>query len=203
MIPARVDQLFLSNAGFVVLLKGQDDERSLPIFIGAVEAQSIAIWLNKIEVPRPLTHDLLKSILDRLTCRLLRIEVCDLREGTFFARLVMETDRGQIEMDARPSDAIALALRVGADIFVDESVMDRAGRVFEEDETEQALAGVPLDGRPVEEVEEGGEANTRIALTPLEILERDLEKAVADERYEDAARLRDEILQIKSSQTGN
>jgi uncharacterized protein len=200
MIPARVDQLFLSNAGFVVLLKGQDDERSLPIFIGAVEAQSIAIWLNKIEIPRPLTHDLLKNILDRLECRLQRIEVCDLKEGTFYARLVMDTGDGEVAMDARPSDAIALALRVGARILVDESVMDRAGRVFDDDETEQSIAEVPL-GDPLTNGD--GTGGTGPALTPLEILERDLEKAVADERYEDAARLRDEILQIKSSQTGN
>ncbi len=200
MIPARVDQLFLSNAGFVVLLKGHNDERSLPIFIGAVEAQSIAIWLNKIEIPRPLTHDLLKNILDRLECRLLRIEVCDLREGTFYARLIMDPGDGEVAMDARPSDAIALALRVGARIFVDESVMDRAGRVFEEEEAGQPIAEVPL-GEAAET--KSGAHGSKPPLTPLEILERDLEKAVADERYEDAARLRDEILQIKSSQAGN
>ncbi len=200
MIPARVDQLFLSNAGFVVLLKGQDDERSLPIFIGAVEAQSIAIWLNKIEIPRPLTHDLLKNILDRLECRLQRIEVCDLREGTFYARLIMDTGDGEVAMDSRPSDAIALALRVGARIFIDESVMERAGRIFEDEDTEQPIAEVPLGETPADAESMTG---AKPALTPLEILERDLDKAVADERYEDAARLRDEILQIKSSQTGN
>ena len=85
MITVKVDKLFLSNMGFVVLLKGEDDERSLPIFIGAAEAQAIAIHINNVQMPRPMTHDLLKSVLDYLECRLLRVEVCELKEGTFYA----------------------------------------------------------------------------------------------------------------------
>jgi len=75
MLAVEVTQLFLSNVGFVVLLKGDEDERALPIFIGAAEAQSIAIYINRVEVPRPLTHDLLKNMLDFLECRLMRIEI--------------------------------------------------------------------------------------------------------------------------------
>jgi len=89
VLPVRVEQLFLSNMGFAVLLKGEDD-RALPIMIGAAEAQAIALCINRVEVPRPLTHDLFKNVLDQLDCRLVRMEVCDLKDGTFFARLILE-----------------------------------------------------------------------------------------------------------------
>ena len=134
MIPTKVEQLFLSNMGFVVLLKGADDERSLPIFIGTAEAQAIALRINNVNVPRPLTHDLLKNVLDYLECRLLRIEVCDLKEGTFYARLILGRDGMEMPIDSRPSDAIALALRFEAPILVEPRVMQEAGRVFDEAE---------------------------------------------------------------------
>lgn len=131
MIAVKVDQLFLSNVGFVVLLKGEEDERSLPIFIGAAEAQSIAIATNDLKIPRPLTHDLLKNILDQQECRLHRVEIRDIRNGTFYARLILERDTITMDMDSRPSDAIALALRAGAPIFVAEDVMNEAGQVLD------------------------------------------------------------------------
>ena len=186
MIPVKVDQLFLSNLGFVVLLKGDDDARSLPIFIGAAEAQAIAIRINGVEVPRPLTHDLMKNVLDYLECRLMRIEVCGLKEGTFYANLVLERDGSEMKIDARPSDAIALALRFSAPIFVDPAVMEEAGKVL--DKTEQAAEP---NKKPHKE------------LSPIESLERQLDRAVTEERYEDAARLRDEIKRLKSTHTEN
>jgi len=196
MIEAEVKQLFLSNVGFVVLLKGEDDERSLPIFIGAAEAQSIAIWMNQVDVPRPLTHDLFKNVLDKLHCRLQRIEVCDLKDGTFFARLVVRHNGEETEIDARPSDAIALALRFKATIYVARHVMEEAGRIFDADgeETVEGAGGA-----------EGGAKKTapRQKLTPLESLERDLSTAVEEERYEDAAKLRDEINRLKHTHSDN
>ena len=193
MIPARVEQLFLSNMGFVVLLKGEADERSLPIFIGAAEAQAIALWINKIHVPRPLTHDLFKNVLDCLEARLVRIVVTDLKEGTFYAKLILAQNRSELEMDARPSDAIALALRADCPIFVDEKVMDEAGRVFEENR--DGLIEKPVPG--------GTAGSTSVSLTPIEALEKDLQKAVDEERYEDAAKLRDRIKHLKESHTKN
>jgi len=198
MIPVKVDQLFLSNMGFVVLLRSQNDERSLPIFIGAAEAQAIAIRLNGVEMPRPLTHDLLKNLLDFLECRLMRIEVCDLREGTFYANLVLERDGIPMEIDCRPSDAIALALRCGAPIFVAREVMDEAGRVFEPPEEE------PEDvKRAKEPPKEPKQPKQPKQPSLLETLTRELEKAVAEERYEDAARLRDQIMHLKNQNSGN
>jgi bifunctional DNase/RNase len=196
MIPVKVDQLLLSNMGFVVLLKGLEDQRSLPIFIGAAEAQSIAIQINKVKVPRPLTHDLLKNILDCLECRLKRIAVTDLVEGTFFAKLIFERDGSDWEVDSRPSDAIALALRFSAPIFVAEKVMEEAGRLLDKADVAAAAA----------QATPGAEAKPKKPprrLTPKEILKRDLDKAIKEERYEDAARLRDELKKLDDASTKN
>lgn len=195
MIPVKIEQIFLSNMGFVVMLKSLKDERSLPIFIGAAEAQSIAMQLNKIQTPRPLTHDLLKNILDFLECRLMRVDVCDLKEGTFYAKLVLDRDGRRMELDSRPSDAIALALRVAAPIYVDEKVMDEAGRVFDASQAEPA----PAQGEP----SPPGEAAPTKPLSPLEAMKQELDQAVKEERYEDACRLRDEIKRHEKSQSEN
>ena len=189
MIRVEVSQLFLSNMGFVVLLKG-NDERSLPIFIGAAEAQSIALCMNDVKVPRPMTHDLMKNMLDFMECRLQRVEVWDLVEGTFMGRLVLDRDGTEMALDSRPSDAIALALRCSAPIYAAKKVMDEAGRVFTDEET----GGV--------EGHEESDATHKKELTPLEILSIKLEQAIKAERYEEAARLRDEIKSIESSQSG-
>lgn len=194
MIQVEVDQLFSSNMGFVVLLKGRQDGRSLPIFIGAAEAQAIAIQIQGLTMPRPLTHDLLKNLLDFLECRLLRIEVCDLKDGTFFGRLVLDRDGSEMSLDCRPSDAIAIALRCGASIFVNGAVMDEAGRVIDKSE----IAGE----HPKMEKGHGPKGPPK-KMSPKDTLTHELERAVTEERYEDAAKLRDEIKQIESPHSGN
>ena len=198
MLPVEVAQLFLSNVGFVVLLKGDEDERALPIFIGAAEAQAIAIFINRLDMPRPLTHDLLKNTLDFLECRLMRVEICDLKEGTFFARLILDRDGVLMPMDCRPSDAIALALRCAAPIFAARHVVEEAGRVFEEDDVsdtnDKDSEGAQTNPRPKKSSHEK---------SPLESLKANLDQAVKDERYEDAARLRDEIQRLKNTHTEN
>jgi len=199
MIPVKVEKLLEvmlhSNVGFVVLLKSLEDNRSLPIFIGGAEAQAIAMRIGEVQVPRPLTHDLLKNMLDFLECRLKRVEVCDLVDGTFFAKLVLERDGGELEMDSRPSDAIALALRCAAPMFVAEKVMDEAGRVFEVSETAKSPSGEAAAGTATGS--SGGK------LSPVELLKQNLAKAVKDERYEDAAGIRDEIRRIENTHAGN
>jgi uncharacterized protein len=199
MIPVKVEKLLEvmlhSDVGFVVLLKSLKDNRSVPIFIGGAEAQAIAIRMRELQVPRPLTHDLLKNVLDFFECRLKRIEICDLVDGTFYAKLVLERDGGEMEMDSRPSDAIALALRCAAPIFVAEKVMDEAGRVFEAPETPSTPSGESADGTAT--------GNAGEKLSPVELLKQNLGKAVKDERYEDAARIRDEIRRIEESHVGN
>ena len=132
LIMVEVDRAFLSNQGFVILLKGEGDKRSLPVFIGAPEARAIMFALERVPVPRPMTHDLIKNFLDFQECRLHRVIVSELREGTFYARLVLDNDGEEREIDSRPSDGIALALRCKAPIFVAKKVMDEAGKVIEE-----------------------------------------------------------------------
>jgi bifunctional DNase/RNase len=194
MIPVKVDKLLLSNVGFVVLLKGEADKRSLPIFIGAAEAQAIAARLNGLDLPRPMTHDLLKNALDFLECRLKRVEVCDLVDGTFFARLILERDGREMPLDSRPSDAIAVGLRCAAPMFVAEKVMDEAGRVFTEEDTK--AAGAP--GKA------GAEKKPRAAKAgALDALRKRLERVIREERYEEAARLRDEIKRLESAASQN
>ena len=198
MILVKVDQLLLSNVGFAVLLKGVNDKRTLPIIIGGAESQAIALCINNVNVPRPLTHDLLKNILDFMECRLLKVEISDLKEGTFYAKLILDRDGHVMEMDARPSDSVALALRSNAPIYVAGKVMEEAGRIF----AEQNKSGKPASGLE-ENTVAGPPKKAGKTLTPIEALQRDLDAAVTEERYEDAATLRDEIDRIKKSTTGN
>jgi bifunctional DNase/RNase len=109
----------------VIILREKDGERVLPIVIGINEADAIRLKVSGVELPRPLTHDLLRNTIAELGAELERIVIHDLRQGTFFAKLVLRTCDGQDrEVDARPSDAIALALRAGAPILAEESLLD-------------------------------------------------------------------------------
>ncbi len=180
MIQVRVAGLSLSTVGFVVLLRGEQDPRTLPIFIGGAEAQSIAVRLDNAQIPRPLTHDLMKSLLDCAECRLKRVVVNDLVEGTFYAVLVLEHDGLETEVDSRPSDAVALALRCKAPIFVVRKVMDQAGILLEEKP--------PADEQKAPEEKPGAKP-----LSTVRQLKAQLEDAISREKYEEAARLRDEI----------
>ena len=113
----------------IVLLKDLDDKDVLPIWIGLLEASSIATALENIATPRPMTHDLLKNILDNLHVKVLRIEVNDLKDNTYYALLHLEVNKKKFTVDSRPSDAIAIAIRTGASIFVEESVIQRSAKV--------------------------------------------------------------------------
>jgi bifunctional DNase/RNase len=111
----------------VVLLKEISGDRYLPIWIGEFEAQAIAMELQSVESPRPLPYDLLRAVIGELNASVEHVVVNDLSMDVFYARIVVSADGRTIELDSRPSDAIALAVRSGSPIFVDESVMDRAG----------------------------------------------------------------------------
>ena len=121
----------------IVLLKEKEGERYLPIWIGAAEAAAIALALQGVVTPRPMTHDLLKNILEDLGVRISRIVVTELREGTFFAQLEMNRNGDAYEISSRPSDAIALAVRVSAPIFADEEVLAEASILIPGDEDEE------------------------------------------------------------------
>jgi uncharacterized protein len=117
----------------IVILKEKDSERYLPIWIGVNEAESITIALQEVEVARPLTHDLIKNIFKEFNARLLRIEVIALRDDTYYGNIVAEVDSKIVNIDSRPSDAIAIAVRTHIPILVARSVLDVAGIIPEED----------------------------------------------------------------------
>ncbi len=107
----------------IMLLREKGGERTLPIWIGLLEATAIATQIEKIEFSRPMTHDLPKNILDNLGIKVPRVEVCDLKDNTYYALITLDLDGREMQIDARPSDAIALALRTGAEIYVHEEVL--------------------------------------------------------------------------------
>jgi uncharacterized protein len=121
----------------IVLLKETTGERFLPIWIGAVEATSIAFALQGVETARPMTHDLMKDLLDALTVSVDRVVVTDMRDGTFYAEITLQGPAGETTVSSRPSDAIALAVRVGIPVFAEEGVLDEAGILIDDsDESE-------------------------------------------------------------------
>jgi bifunctional DNase/RNase len=181
MIAVKVANLSISNVGFVLLLKSLNDERTLPIFIGVPEAQSIALFLNEVDPPRPMTHDMMKNLLDILDAKVDHVEVSSLDDGTFYATLILAVKGQTLHVDSRPSDAIALALRAHASIFVANEVMDQAGIVMPEDENADEMPEHPTVREPIQRLRD------------------ELQKAIGEERYEDAARLRDEIQKATTS----
>ena len=116
------------SKGYAVILKELDGERQLPVIVGAFEAQAIALAIEGIEMPRPMTHDLLSNLLQTMEVDVKEIVINKLVEGTFYAKIYVDSyNFGEKEIDSRPSDAIALALRVDAPVFVNEAVMKEAG----------------------------------------------------------------------------
>ncbi len=180
LIAVRVDRVTLDahTNRFVVILKDDVNNKWLPIVVGNTEAQAIALQLENVAPPRPLTHDLIKNLLESVEAKISRVVVSDLRENTYYALISMKLNGKSTDIDARPSDAIALALRMHAPIFVSDDVMSKASVDDKEpDDEEDLAAAVPVDS--------------------LDRLELDMKKAILDERYEDAAKLRDEIQELK------
>lgn len=158
MIEVIIDSIRVSlmSQHRVVVLKDINNERYLPIWIGPCEAEAITVKLQEMPTPRPLTHDLIKSVIREMGGRVVHILISDLRQDVFYARIVIELGGEQIEVDSRPSDAIALAVRVNVPIFVSAAVMDKAAREPDED-IERQITGMPdseID-RPEGKVEEG------------------------------------------------
>jgi hypothetical protein len=121
----------------IVLLKEREGERFLPIWIGAMEATAIAFALQGIVTARPMTHDLMKNLLEELTVQVERIAITELKEGTFFATILMQHGGRRYEVSSRPSDAIALAVRVNVPIFANEDVLTEASIVIRDDEEQE------------------------------------------------------------------
>jgi hypothetical protein len=185
MIEVVIDSIRVSlmSQQRIVILRERDAERYLPIWIGVYEAESITIALQEVEVARPLTHDLLKNIINRLNARVIRVEVIELRDDTFYGNIVAETDAGMIDIDARPSDALAVAVRTHVPILVSRSVMDSAGIIPEEDLQEESEPDfAPQESEPVSE-----EAEERLSVFQdfFEGLDEDPETDEENEEGED------------------
>ncbi len=155
MLEMIVDSIRVSLTNYqrVVILKVKDSDKYLPIWIGPAEADAIALKLQDVSVPRPLTHDLLGSVIDTLGAKVEKIIVSELTDDTFFAKIVINTNGSSMEVDSRPSDAIALAVRTKAPIFADNAVVEQAG-VNMDMETGKAV----LPGEPAASVETPPEA---------------------------------------------
>ncbi|HLB26733.1 MAG TPA: bifunctional nuclease family protein [Dehalococcoidia bacterium] len=136
----------LMNYQRVVILKEKESDRYLPIWIGPAEADAIAVRLQEVAVARPLTHDLLRTIIDSLGATVAYILVNDLANDTFFARIALEVDGKSLEIDSRPSDAIALAVRAQVPIYAEESVLEKAGVRLDQE-------GQPLEKDGTQEIE--------------------------------------------------
>jgi hypothetical protein len=145
-------RLSLMNYQRVVILREKDADRYLPIWIGPAEADAIAVRLQDVSVARPLTHDLLRNLIEQMGGRVAYIVVNDLSNDTFFARIVLDVNGETMEVDSRPSDAIALAVRVEAPIYAEDDVLDRAGVVLDEDGQPAEQAGIG-PSRPVDAAE--------------------------------------------------
>ena len=150
-----IDSIRVSLANYqrVVILKVKDSDRYLPIWIGATEADAIALKLQDMNVPRPLTHDLLGAVITSLGAQVSHILVSELRDDTFYAKIVLDYNGGQTEIDSRPSDAIALAVRTKAPIYAEDAVIEKVG-VQMDDETGKAIIPREGNGTPDRELNE-------------------------------------------------
>lgn len=155
MIEMTIESIRVSLVNYqrVVILKEKNAERYLPIWIGPNEAEAIAIRLQEVNIARPLTHDLLRSVIEGLGAKVTSVVVNDLSNDTYFARIVLDINGRALEIDSRPSDAIALAVRVRVPIFADDSVLDRAGVVLNQQEAGEATGNEPRARVNEEELE--------------------------------------------------
>ncbi|MGI4867897.1 MAG: bifunctional nuclease domain-containing protein [Janthinobacterium lividum] len=189
------------SGSFALILGEKHGNRRLPIIIGMFEAQSIAIQIEKISPNRPLTHDLFKSFAEHVHVAIIEVVISDLKEGVFYSRIVCSDGATTFEIDARPSDAIAIGLRFGVPIFTVESVLSEAGIILsdldeaaeededdqdrddEDDEDDDSPTPAP---RPTEPKEPSGQV-------PVEELSKMLQQSLEREDYERAAKIRDEL----------
>lgn len=180
-----------SGGAYALVLGEMDGSRRLPIIIGAFEAQAIALELEQIQPPRPMTHDLLRETFDAVGGEVTNIVIDELRDGTFFAKVHYQHNGEEGKLDSRPSDAVALAVRAEAPIYVAPSVLDEAGIPTDEGEV-SALAATQQQQAASEEPAE--------PMSDLERKKKELQDAIDKEDYEQAAELRDEIQQMQGEE---
>lgn len=220
-VEAEIWSVARTDQGNAVMVRPLDSEVAVPIFIGPLETQSILIGLGGISVPRPLTHDTLLSIVKGLGAVVSRAEIVDLKEGTYYARLLLRREGVEHEFDVRPSDALAIVTRTDCPLFIAEQVVDEAGIPIRDiqdkivpdrgsefwpviDDFRDFLSGLEAQVFGADSGSGSGAASVTAggpgAIGAREKLLEELEKAVAEENYEEAARLRDEIRKLEGGE---
>ena len=183
-----------AGGAYALLLKEIYGVRRLPIIIGSFEAQSIALEMEGIKPPRPLTHDLLKNVIENLGGNVTEIIIDELRDNTFFAKVKLEISSMTNDIDSRPSDAIALAVRTGAPLFVSEDVMKVAAFIPNSEDSDEQIQ------KMFEEEDDEAPSQSDLSETKLANLQNSLREAIEKEDYERAAKLRDEINKLLGAQ---
>ncbi|WP_242927177.1 bifunctional nuclease family protein [Pontibacter vulgaris] len=177
------------TGSFALVLGERDGNRRLPIIIGMFEAQSIAIQIEKINPNRPLTHDLFKTFAEQVNVSITEILISDLKEGVFYSKIMCTDGDREFELDARPSDAIAIGLRFGVPIYTVESVLSEAGIILsdleDEDEESEEMA--------VKSTPTVTSSKESLSQTSVDDLNKMLNEALEKEDYERAAKIRDEL----------
>jgi len=204
LVPAEVWTVAKAEQGNAVLVRPLGLDVAVPIFIAPLEAQSILIGLGSVKMPRPLTHDLFISVLESLESSVNRVEITSLKDSTYYAKLILESDGSEIAVDARPSDCLALAVRVKCPIYIDEAVVDEAGisvKMVEEKNRELKTSEGAGETPATEEAETPAVADVPTLASDSEVsaLKKLLDTAIEEENYEEAARLRDRIRELESS----
>ena len=179
LVEAEIWTVARTDKGNAVLVKPIGSERAVPIFIGQLEAQSILIGLGNVPMPRPLTHDLFITMMEKLNAAVERVDITELRDGTFYARIVLKQGLKKITLDSRPSDALGVTARMHCPLYIAESIVEEAGIAINliTDEDSRSDAPQPEDLERTH-------------------LEEQLQHAVEEENYEEAARIRDRMSEL-------
>ena len=176
LVEAEIWTVARTDKGNAVLVRPMGSERAVPIFIGQLEAQSILIGLGNVPMPRPLTHDLMISVFEKAGLTMEKVEITDLKQQTFYAQIILKQGLKRLSLDARPSDALGMAARIKCPVLIAESVVEEAG----------IAVNLISEGESDAEFPSAKEIEKNQLMTQLE-------KAVEEEDYEEAARLRDRI----------
>ncbi|HXB11527.1 MAG TPA: bifunctional nuclease domain-containing protein [Bacteroidia bacterium] len=185
------------SGAYALILNESKGKRRLPIIIGGFEAQAIAIEMENMKPSRPLTHDLFKNFADTFEIQLKEVIVYNLVEGIFYAKLICSRDNNEVEIDARTSDAIALAVRFNCPIYTYEFILNSAGIIMEEEAAKEGTTGVTAEAK--KELKASPKEEEDIKKKSLEELKELLQKVLDREDYERASKIRDELNRRKKS----
>lgn len=184
-LEAEVWTIARTDKGNAVLVRPLEGTLAVPIFIGSLEAQNILLGMGDMEIPRPLTHDLMLSLINTLGAEVIQVEIHSIKDGTFFSNIILLKEGRQTPVDARPSDALALAVRVGCPVYIDEAIVEEVGIPVSSVRSSEGEEPPPLR-MPAHEHEAPQKSEK-------DRLEEALERSVAEENYEEAARIRDKL----------